>query len=80
MEFQRGEVTCHTAGEWQRGVWESSDHRLPHSTLTAFGDLSCLWPAWITFLKLDSVYQGGLKVVKVIRRSPVDPIHTGSGL
>lgn len=20
IEFQRGEVTCHTAGEWQRGV------------------------------------------------------------
>lgn len=80
MEFQRGEVACYIAGEWRRGVWESSDHRLPASTLTAFGDLSCLWPAWITFLKLDNVYQEGLKVVKVMRRSPVDPIHTGSDL
>ena len=80
MEFQGGEVTCHTADEWQRGVWGSSDHRLPPSTLTSCGDWSCLWPAWITSLKLDNVYQGGLKVVKVIRRSPVDPSHTGSGL
>lgn len=61
IEFQRGEVTCHTAGEWQRGVWGSSDHRLPPSTFAACGDRSCLWPAWITSLKLDSVYQGGLK-------------------